>query len=266
MTYEGYPFVQAAHYRSGRLATPRFVVVHTIESAQMATTGAAVAAWFATQPADDPNPTSAHAMADNGHVYRMVKDEDTAYHCGTHGNRYGLGIEHAGRAAFTAADWDTPYTDAMLRQSAAQIATWCKKYAIPGRRINSQDLLAGRSGICGHVDVRDAWPADTTHWDPGTSWPWSKHLAYITAAMGGAPVPVPVPPPRDAEEEDEEMSRFMYLGSDGAAVLVQDNTQVRLEPLAANEFSSSGVIYVNGGKASAAQEAAYAAAYGPVHK
>lgn len=190
--YEGYEFVPAAHYGTGRAAAPTIIVVHTIEQDQTPGMEDAVAQYFHTQAVNAPNPTSAHGIVGASKLIRLVKDEDTAYHCGTHGNIRGLGLEHVGRAENltthkpnTAAYWNTPYTGMMLDLSAEQIAIWCHKYGIPPVRLTPADLLAGRSGICGHVDVHDAWPADTSHWDPGPAWPWAKHLALIQAAYEG---------------------------------------------------------------------------------
>lgn len=45
------------------------------------------------------------------------------------------------------------------------------------------DLKAGRRGICGHVDVTDAWH-QSDHDDPGPWFPWDKFMAVVNGGSG----------------------------------------------------------------------------------
>jgi N-acetyl-anhydromuramyl-L-alanine amidase AmpD len=183
-------FIEASHH-GGTRPTTRFLVVHTTENDQLGTAmDVAVANFFHNEPSTDQSPSSAHGVVDVDSIVRCVADSDIAYHAGPHANTQALGLEHIGRASFTAAQWNTPYTDGMLAISAKQFAAWCKAYSIPPVKIDAAGLLSGKRGICGHNDVRAAWPQDTTHTDPGRYWPWAKFLALVQAELNPAPLPV----------------------------------------------------------------------------
>jgi hypothetical protein len=181
-TYNGFPYIPASHYGPLRSRT-RLVVVHTAETPLQEGIARAVANFFHNQPANDPNPTSAHAMADDKSLIRMVPDENMAWAAGPHGNVVGLHIEHAGEASFSAAQWSGPYAKEMLVYSAHQIAMWCVKYHIPVVKLTSAEVARGYAGICGHVDLSHAYPQDTSHTDPGADWPWALHLSLIRAEV-----------------------------------------------------------------------------------
>lgn len=197
-------FVQAAHYRVGRPAgTPSVIVIHTTESPASAV---GIASFFHNQPANDPNPTSAHAVVDAHQVIGMVKASDTAYHCGPTGNSVGYGVEHCGFAHWTTADWSSPAALSMLHLSAQHTASVCKTYAIPAIKLNAAGLKAGRKGFAGHVDVTNAWH-ESTHTDPGTAFPWVSYLLLVQTYLNP---PAPTPPPI---VEDTDM--FVYYVREG---------------------------------------------------
>ncbi|WP_446924560.1 hypothetical protein, partial [Klebsiella pneumoniae] len=45
------------------------------------------------------------------------------------------------------------------------------------------DLKAGKRGVCGHVDVTDAWH-QSDHDDPGPWFPWDKFMAVVNGGSG----------------------------------------------------------------------------------
>lgn len=233
-------FVRAAHYGLGRAEPPSVVIVHTTETDQKAGAEAIVAAFFHNQPADTANPTSAHGVVGANSLIRCVLDGDTAYQCGTHGNRIGLGLEHIGHAAMTVAQWDTPYTTAMLTLSAGQIAEWCRTYSIPVVKLTPADLLAGKRGICGHIDITHAWPADTTHTDPGTSWPWAQHLELIQRALHPTPAPVPVPQPRSKESD---VWAFRAGGPGAKSYILAEGLLLAVSDAEALDVRTQGGVY-----------------------
>jgi len=47
------------------------------------------------------------------------------------------------------------------------------------------DLKAGKRGVCGHVDVTDAWH-QSDHDDPGPWFPWDKFMAVVNGHGGGS--------------------------------------------------------------------------------
>jgi len=80
--------------------------------------------------------------------------------------------------------------DNMLRACAAWLAEEAARYGVPLVKISSNDIAAGKSGVCGHGDCA-APPASAggSHSDPGASFPWDVLIAY---ALGGADFP-PIP-------------------------------------------------------------------------
>ncbi len=188
-----YPFVQAAHYKPGRLEVPRLIVCHDMEVIEKATAAEAVQAYFHRK---DSREASTHLCADSNSVVRCVLDSDTAY--GAKGaNSIGLHIEHAGYARQTPAEWLDPFGIAMLGLSSIATASWCRTYSIPPVRLTPGQIRAGASGFCGHGDVTAAFPPGTGHTDPGPSFPWDYYLGLVRAHLAPAPVPAPQPEPME---------------------------------------------------------------------
>jgi N-acetyl-anhydromuramyl-L-alanine amidase AmpD len=173
------PFVQARNFTKGRSGSIDLVVIHTMEAPEKPTTAENVAAWFAGSSAPK---ASAHYCIDSDTIVQCVKDTDVAWHA-PGANHDGIGIEHAGRAAQTAKDWSDAYSKAMLERSAQLTASLCKRYDIPVTWLRPADLLAGRRGITGHVDVSRAFKKSDHH-DPGTGFPIERYLALVKAHMG----------------------------------------------------------------------------------
>jgi N-acetyl-anhydromuramyl-L-alanine amidase AmpD len=159
------------------------VVIHTAEAHERPQTAENVAAWFAGPQAPR---ASAHYTVDSDSVVQSVLEKDVAWHAGP-ANGYSIGIEHAGFAAQTPAEWADAYSVAMLERSAQLVAEICKRYGIPVRRVSAEDLKAGgerRRGICGHIDVTNGLTGGRGHWDPGPSFPWQSYLARVAELAG----------------------------------------------------------------------------------
>ena len=177
-------FVQARNYTKGRTHSIDLLVIHTMESPEKPDTAEAVANWFAGSTAPQ---ASAHYCIDNNSIVQCVKDTDVAWHA-PGANHDGLGFEHAGRAAQSPADWSDAYSDQMLRLSGELVAQKCKEYGIPAVWLREADLLAGRRGITGHVQVSNAFK-QSTHTDPGPSFPIERYLGYVKSHLGKQPDP-----------------------------------------------------------------------------
>ena len=109
-------------------------------------------------------------------------ENQIAWHApGANGN--GIGIEHAGYAKQTEAQWLDAYGMDMLRRSAELVAHICKRWNIPVVRLTPELVKAGRRGICGHWDVTQAF-RKSTHTDPGPNFPWTRYMAMVAEAMG----------------------------------------------------------------------------------
>lgn len=179
------PFVQAKHYHRGRLKKIRLLVIHDMEAAEESSTAEGCARMFATTTRE----ASAHYAIDNNSIVQCVKDADTAF--GAKGaNADGLHIEHAGFADQSRAQWVDAYSRAELALSARLVARKCRQYGIPVRHVGPSQIRAGARGICGHIDVTNAYPPGSGHYDPGPHFPWDVYLTMVQAeadALGGKP-------------------------------------------------------------------------------
>lgn len=152
------------------------IVIHTMEVAETSTSARAVARGFARRPKD--RAASAHYCIDAMEIVQCVRDQDVAWHAGG-ANRRSLGIEHAGYARQSEAEWADPYSTRMLELSASLVARRCHEHGIPVRRLNSAELKAGEKGIAGHADCVEAFGG--SHYDPGPHFPFDAYLKMVRA-------------------------------------------------------------------------------------
>ena len=175
------PFVPARNYTMVALNKPRtidLIVIHTMESPDKPDTAERVAAWFAGPNAPK---ASAHYCLDVDSTIQQVRDRDVAWHA-PGSNHNGLGIEHSGYAKQTAKDWKNEYNQAMLTRSAKLVAKLCKEYNIPIERRTVDELKSKMRGICGHVDITNAFNGGVGHTDPGKFYPWNDYIALVEAS------------------------------------------------------------------------------------
>jgi len=185
--YPGAAFLEAAQFTdtagSNRMVTR--IVIHDMEMAEGATTAEACARMFHTSTRQ----ASAHFCVDSDTVVQCVDLDRRAWHAPP--NTGSIGIEHAGFAAQSRSQWLDPYGTAMLTRSAALTAWLSALLDIPVVKLTAADLLAGRRGLCGHVDVSKAWHK-TDHTDPGAAFPWDWYLDQVSRILklidGGDPV------------------------------------------------------------------------------
>ena len=175
-------FIQFLHARyftralAGR--TIDLVVVHDMEYPEKPESAEWCAQFFAGAAGMTPPRASAHYSVDRDSIVQSVRDGDVAWHAMS-ANRNGIGIEHAGYAKQSRADWLDDYSRAELALSAQLVSRLCKTYGIPVKYVGVDDLRIGERGITGHGDVSKAFGG--THWDPGESFPWPEYLALISA-------------------------------------------------------------------------------------
>jgi N-acetyl-anhydromuramyl-L-alanine amidase AmpD len=174
-------FIQAKNYTKANRTSAdiQVIVIHTAETPETATTAEAIASWAAGSQAPQ---ASWHYGVDSDSIVQSVRDADVAWHA-KQANRVGIGIEHAGRAAQSATQWDDDYSQAVLARSARLTASLCQKHSIPPRKLTPEELLAGKRGICGHYDVTLAYKTKGGHTDPGPQFPWDEYLAMVDAEM-----------------------------------------------------------------------------------
>ena len=125
---------------------------------------------------------SAHYVCDPESNVQVVFDNLVAEHAPP--NPHSLGVELCDPLVSMA--WDTAHagrwSDAphrsMLRHAAHLVAKLCLAYDVPVKRLTVDEVKADAAGICGHVDVSNAFH-ETTHWDPGPSFPWDEFMGMV---------------------------------------------------------------------------------------
>lgn len=173
-------FVQARWYYPSRVNRIRRIYIHSMEAPEKGTTAESVAEYFRR----GPKKASAHRCYDNNSVVQCVKDEHTAFHMGGD-NSKSIGLEHAGYARQTEADWLDEFGVQMLTLSAMDCAALCLKYDIPPRRLSVVDLRDDEKGIAGHNEGSIAFE-ESDHSDPGPGFPWDWYLNKVRYFMNTA--------------------------------------------------------------------------------
>lgn len=183
-------FVPAKHFglKPGRHV--RLIVIHSMEWQEHATTAEACAQFFtnpqrrAASGVLEPVVSSAHFCIDSDSIVQCVKVENVAWHtpgklAGSFVNDFSIGLEHAGFAAQSSAQWDDAYSRSMLERSAALCAHLCQHFAIPLRWLSVDDLKQGNIlGITDHASCTKA-TGKGTHWDPGPNFPRDRYLELV---------------------------------------------------------------------------------------
>jgi hypothetical protein len=182
-------FVQAKWYGPGRTVPIRVIVIHDMEAPEGPLTAENIAHWFSTMPAS--NKASAHVCVDNNGAVRCVADGDRAWHA-PGANSDGLGIELAGYARQSRAEWLDQYSKGVLDQAARVVAGWCQKHNIPARKLTVAELVAGKRGLVGHRDVSAGYH-QTDHSDPGPDFPWDYFLSRVNAYLNPPKPSAPAP-------------------------------------------------------------------------
>jgi peptidoglycan hydrolase-like protein with peptidoglycan-binding domain len=182
--------IQAAH-DSGTPNSPiTRLVIHATVSPTRLGQARATARYFQSQSSGG----SAHFVVDPGEIIQCVPVNTIAWHAPP--NRGSLGVELCDSQVGSASRWGDSAHHQMLDRAAALVASLAKTHGVPIVKINAADLRAGRHGICGHVDVSQAW-RQTDHQDPGSGFPWATFMAMVQShANPSAPSPVkPRPKP-----------------------------------------------------------------------
>ena len=172
-----YPFVESPNVTRRASRPIDVVVMHTMEIAERPDAAAICARWFAT----DASQVSAHYCVDAGTVIQCVREHNIAWHA-RGGNTDSIGVELAGFASQTRRDWADAYSNALLRRASTLVGDICSRRTIPVRWLVADDLVAGRRGITGHVEVSRAFHR-SDHWDPGPGFPIERFLDDVRKAQ-----------------------------------------------------------------------------------
>lgn len=170
-------FVQARWFTPTSGREIDLIVVHSMEVPEKADTAEGVARYFQTTD----KKASAHYCVDGDSEVQCVRDMDVAYHA-PGANHNGIGIEHAGYARQTTAEWVDAYGDPMLSRSARLTALLCRQYNVPAKWLTVGEVRGGLRGITSHNNVSLAF-GKSTHTDPGPGFPSEEYMRRVRAAL-----------------------------------------------------------------------------------
>lgn len=188
--YPDLKWVEPKAWTKSARESVQLIVIHTTEGSARGESAEDGAAYDARRT----DGTSTHYFHDSNSTVQCVLTKYRAHTARSQGNRRGIHHELCTRAG--SANWYDQYHTAMLKQAAKQAARDAKKWGIPVRRLNSDQVADGMKGFCGHVEITYAFPADKgSHTDPGKNFPWAVFLDMVRDEM--AP---PVKPAAPAKE------------------------------------------------------------------
>lgn len=167
---------------------PRLLVVHSFEG-NPAITAAAMADYQSGRLPHQRTGSYTVVIDGSGTSCRENDNEYIPWAAGWTGNRIGLHVSLAGRAAFTTAEWLA--RPRQLEELARWLAWEARANAIPLQPVPIHDIPGTGRGVCSHADIARAFPAETDHTDPGPNFPWAH---VLTLAAGDDPRPEPVQP------------------------------------------------------------------------
>ena len=131
---------------------------------------------------------SYHSVVDSENTVRIMPYEWEAFHEGTGGNRWSLGLTFATRSA----EWQklpSAWVDNVISNGAAEaraMAAWVKEttgIVVPAQRITAEEYRAHKPGFVTHSDLD---PDRRT--DPGSQFPWQDFLEQFDRPGNGSSV------------------------------------------------------------------------------
>ncbi len=174
-------FIPARNFTVGRIGRAiDWIVIHSMEAPEKGSTAENVASWFGGASAPK---ASAHYCIDNDSIVQCVLDKDIAWHA-PGANSNGIGLEHAGYARQTEAEWLDDYGRDMLERSAALTAQLCRLYHVPQIWVPKGGLAKRVRGLTTHKQVTDELNGGKGHWDPGPGFPFTWYLERVGAYAG----------------------------------------------------------------------------------
>jgi N-acetyl-anhydromuramyl-L-alanine amidase AmpD len=195
-------FIQAAH-RSGTQHSVSRIVIHATVSPCVRGGAVSVGHYFQTAGAGG----SAHYVVDPGEIVACVKEDVVAWHAPP--NTGSIGVELCDPQKGSAARWQDDAHQEMLKLAAGLVRRVAARWNVPLRRLTVSGLKAGLEGICGHVDVSNAFH-QTDHSDPGTGFPWDQFMAMVRDDKN-------IPEPAAASDSwTEELVKDLPLLKEGA--------------------------------------------------
>jgi N-acetyl-anhydromuramyl-L-alanine amidase AmpD len=175
------PIIHAANYTVANRKSVDLIVLHSMESPEKPGTARNVAKWFAGETAPQ---ASCHYCVDPSETICCVLDEEIAWHAPGVNSR-AIGIEHAGRAAQSKAEWDDDDSMATLLRSIDLCEALCLKWDIPAVLALATQLPTDGvwRGITTHALVSKAFPGKGDHWDPGPNFPLDWYIGRVKSRI-----------------------------------------------------------------------------------
>lgn len=161
-----YTYIKAARHGGTQGKINRIVMHCTVTPCEPGW-AVKVARYFQTVT----RPASAHFVVDPRTIVRCLNDDVIAYHAPP--NTGSIGIELCDWQKGKPERWSDPNHEDMLALAAGLVSGIAAKYDIPLVWLTAAELRAGKRGICGHVDVSNAWRL-TDHGDPMMAGPFPK--------------------------------------------------------------------------------------------
>lgn len=183
-------FIKAAHHSSGSNLPPTRVVIHAtcpemgFPKASAKGRAVSTARYFQSSSSGG----SAHYVCDIGETVQCLGESVIAWHAPPNPKSIGIEICADGGSAssfknpnvrYRRSQWLSPQVWPAVLRAADLTRQMCAKYGIPVVKLTPADLKAGKKGICGHVDVSNAFH-QSDHDDPGPDFPWAEFMAAVT--------------------------------------------------------------------------------------
>lgn len=182
--------LQAAHVSAGSNLPIKRIVVHAtcpvlgFPRASAAGQARNTARYFTSTDSGG----SAHYVEDVAGEEHCVRDSAVAWHAPP--NPHSIGVEicaDGGSAAayrknlsanYTRAQWLSPEVWPAVQRAARRVRELCDRFNVPKVQLTVAEVRADRPGICGHVDVSEAFGM-TDHSDPGPNFPWVEFMQEV---------------------------------------------------------------------------------------
>lgn len=170
---------------------------------------AAATARYFTSPASGG---SAHYVCDVAGEEHCLPDDAIAWHAPP--NPHSVGIEICGQSTYTRDEWLSPQVWPAVQRAAARTNELAGRLGVPARRLTVDQVKANVAGVCGHVDVSQAFH-QSDHTDPGPDFPWDRFMAELATPAAPAPAPVPVLEEDDMIDIDPQTGGLWTCAPDG---------------------------------------------------
>lgn len=179
----GYQMIRAAHH-SGTQSNVSRIVIHCTVSPCAPGWAVKIANYFKSSSSGG----SAHYVVDPDTIVQCLPENVIAWHAPPNTN--SIGVELCDWQKGNASRWDDENHSAMLRKAAPLVKAISERHDIPLVWLTPADLKAGKRGICGHVDVSNAWH-QSDHGDPhmGGRFPIERFLKMIKNGDDDMPTP-----------------------------------------------------------------------------